>query len=112
MQATPIQTSAIIQMVARTETGGKQTDNDRGLWNPPRDQAGVRAAQPVTRPCVGIGAHGYLPCAAGRRAALARTLGLNGRARHRAVGTEHATVAGFRAQRRTAPSACVEKLAC
>jgi hypothetical protein len=31
----------------------RQTDNDRGVWHPPAEHAGARAAQPVVRACVG-----------------------------------------------------------
>jgi hypothetical protein len=52
---------------------------------------------------------GWLSATAG--GSTARTHGLNRRARNRAVGTEHTTIARLRPQRRAAATACIEKLA-
>jgi hypothetical protein len=91
--------------------GDKQAGNDRGMWNPPGEQAGARATQPVAHACVSLSAHRRLARAARGRAALARTRGLNRRARHRAIGTEHATIARLWLQLRAAAGAFIEELA-
>ena len=76
---------------------------------PPKPfQAGARATQPVGRACVSLGAHCCLPRTARGSAALARTRRLNRRTRHRAVGTEYATVARLWLQLRAAAGAFIE----
>jgi hypothetical protein len=53
----------------------------------------------------------WLSAAAASGTRLTRTLGLDRRARNRAKGTEHATVAWFRLEYRAAAGACIEILA-
>jgi hypothetical protein len=80
------------------------------VWNPPAEQA-VRRLRSQSRACFSIGAHCYLLRAAGSGAALARALGLHRRARQRAVGTEHATIARLWLQFCAAAGAFIEELA-
>jgi hypothetical protein len=109
MQATPIKTSATVQMAARTEQG--QTDRQRSRSvDPTSEQPRRRAAQPVARACVGLDAHCCLSRAARGCAALARPLSLHRRPRHRAIGAEHTTIARLRLQLCAAASALVKEL--
>jgi hypothetical protein len=85
--------SATTQIVARTVVGANRLATIAACGTPPSEQAGTWAAQPVACACVSVGAHRYLSRAARGRAALARALGLNRRARHRPVRAEHATIA-------------------
>ena len=73
----------------------EQTGKDCGKWNPPRQQIGAFAAEPVARGVRRRVAHCRLGTAR-RGALLACALGLNRWARHRAVGTEHAAIARLR----------------
>ena len=58
MQATPIQTSAIVQALARTGTGANRLATIAACGT---HQPSTRAAKPVARACVGISAHCYYP---------------------------------------------------
>jgi hypothetical protein len=110
MDAVPIQFSEVTQIAIRTGTGAIRPAITviQGIPHATASCAGF-AANPVRfgRYCVSQ----WLCAAAASGARLARTLGLDRRARNRAVGTEHATVARLRPQHRAAAGAAIDNLA-
>src|SRR5216684_2929910 len=87
----------------------EQTGKDCGKWNPPREQIGTFAAEPVARGVRRRVAHRRLGTTR-RGAWLAGALGLNRWTRHRAVGTEHTTIARLGLQLCPAAGAFIEEL--
>ena len=97
-------------IAAATTLDDEQSANDCDKRKPPREHAGAFAAEPVARGVRRRFAHRRLGTAR-RSARLAGALGLNWWTRHRAVGTENATIAYLRSQPLPATGALIKELA-
>ena len=86
---------------------GNQRCDDRGLRHPPRERRSAhRLPSHAIAGCV-VRHRVLSRTTAGRRARF----GLNGRTRHRTIGTEHAAIALLRPQLRAAAGAHIKELA-
>src|SRR6516165_2481966 len=110
MQALPIQTSPMIHIPARA-SGGTKSVATMAAFGIHHDDALARGLLSQSREAGRYRLPWRLSPTARSSTRLTRTLGLGRRARDRAIGTEHATIARLRPQRCAAASTGIEKLA-
>src|SRR5262245_25257951 len=112
MHAVPIQMRAMIHTPVRAG-GGMKRATTMAAFGIHHAKALVRGLLSQSRELwtISFAMTARLCGTAGSGARLTRTLGLDRRARNRAIRTEHATIARLRPQRRAAAGTGIEKLA-